>query len=223
MKKNKIFIAAFLVLGIIILIGCKKIETGDVSKITYFAELELVGNQFMVIPQGTPFTDPGVNATVQGQPVTVDVSGDIVDENTPGVYRIEYSVTNAEGFEASTFRLVGVISPTAAAQDLSGKYFRTKYGSSTTGGDTAYWTKMDDGLYIDDNLGGVTRTLYDGAYVYDVYVFNTDQTVLEVPSQPSALGGNVTCYNVTLVPDSLYSWQIQGSGYGTNLRTFEKQ
>lgn len=207
-----------LITGLIILttfiISCKK-ESADVSRITYYAALTIQGDQYMVINKGTAFVDPGVEAIMQGQEVPYDTEGS-VDENTPGVYRLDYSVTNGDGFTSSTFRIVGVIDPTAASNDYSGNYERTSNGVGV------HWTKVANGLYICDNVGGVDP-IGSPAWSFPVRVFNYQDSTIEVPVQPNPLGGDLYCDNAKYYPSVIkYSWIVMGAGFGTSTRTFVK-
>jgi len=74
-------------------------------------ELTLKGEQVMEIEQGARFTDPGYTAID-------DVDGDItnkvvvtgsVNVNVPGVYRLEYSVSDAAGNKSTATRVVEVV------------------------------------------------------------------------------------------------------------------
>lgn len=146
MKNIKIYISALFLLLLlsIALFSCDDDDTEDISRVTYYAILELQGGQFMSIPVNSTFIDPSCIGTLKGSTVQLDETG-TVDATTPGVYRIDYAYTNSDGFAASTFRYVGVIDAAAAAQDLSGTFLRTMYGPNP-GGDIAYWTKVSDGF-----------------------------------------------------------------------------
>ena len=89
--------------------SCEKKSEG-LTRITYYAVIELEGESTMVIDKGSTFTDPGFTATMNGEDVTDDVvvSGD-VDTSTSGVYTITYSAVNADGFSSSVSRTVVVL------------------------------------------------------------------------------------------------------------------
>ena len=106
------------------------------SRLTYYVNLELQGDEMMLVPIGTTFTDPGVKATLAGEDFTsnVVVSGaDEVDVNTIGFYDITYSGMNADGFLASVSRTVVVYDPsvtTSIAGTYSTDMAETKYGAA---------------------------------------------------------------------------------------------
>lgn len=106
------------------------------SRLTYYVNLELQGDEMMLVPLGTTFNDPGVKATLAGEDFTsrVTVSGaDDVDVNTVGFYDITYSGVNDDGFSASVSRTVVVYDPSVTAT-IEGTYSTdmaaTKYGSA---------------------------------------------------------------------------------------------
>ena len=89
--------------------SCEKKSEG-LTRITYYAAIELEGESTMVVDKGSVFVDPGFTATMNGEDVTDDVvvSGD-VDTSTSGVYTITYSAVNADGFSSSVSRTVVVL------------------------------------------------------------------------------------------------------------------
>src|SRR5688572_9725245 len=110
--KNLIIKFFCLSLSIVLLQACSKEPTYDdtddmvgSSKVVYFATVAIKGERLMIIDQGSTFTDPGVTAELNGQPVPAPASG-TVNVNVPGVYVLEYTATNPEGFTASDWRTV---------------------------------------------------------------------------------------------------------------------
>jgi len=214
MKKNNIILIVFLFISVSI-VSCKK-DTLDVSKVTTYPILTLLGDQYMTIAQGATYTEPGVSATIGGAAVDFTTTG-TVNSATPGVYILEYKAINAEGFFQTAKRYVGVIAPDAAASNLSGVWKRTNNVETN-------WTKVTsyNGLYTTDNVGGVA----DPTYVYDVRIFNTNDSTIVIPLQTNPLGGEVFCDNISLQPSTGLGkvvWIVRGTGYGTSLRTFNKQ
>lgn len=128
---NKIKILILIALPIIFFSACSKdVTTNDLSRITYFANLNLEGDQTMVVPCGTTFTEPGVTAEENGTAVDVtttslgglyfgesDVNTDISD-----IYSISYSATNSDGFSGSTSRQVLVVCNGDMVADIGGFY-----------------------------------------------------------------------------------------------------
>lgn len=217
MKKNNIIIMVILLITITF-ISCEK-DTKNVSTITTYPELSLVGDQYMTIAKGAVFTEPGVTATIGGTAVPFTTTG-TVDPTTAGVYILEYKATNSEGFFQTAKRYVGVIAADAAALNLSGNWKRTN-GVMTT------WTKITahSGLYTTNNVGGVDPVA-NPSYSYPVRIFNIKDSTLVIPSQVNPLGGEVYCTSVAYKPSvglGQVKWVVMGSGYGTAARTFDKQ
>lgn len=193
--------------------SCKKELTSEgVSKITTYPVLKLKGNTFMTIKKGATYTEPGFIATIGETDVVSKVqSSGNVDNTTPGVYILNYKITNDEGYFVEIRRWVGVIDSDAEAADISGTYVRTNGVNCT-------FEKKAMGLYTTNNVGGVN----DPSYIYPVYVFNTVGKTLVVPQQPNALGGDVYCTGITFSGTQI-KWTVMGAGYGTAVRTFNKQ
>ena len=66
------------------------------------------------------FKDPGVTASEGESVLPVDIKG-AVNTSVPGVYNLEYSAKNSDGFAASVQRSVAVVAA-LPTKDLSGKY-----------------------------------------------------------------------------------------------------
>jgi hypothetical protein len=215
----KIYFLAFVALSFTI--ACNKepdfnYPEGTVgrSKITNFPVLTLKGDNVIVLEKGSAFTDPGVIAKEGSNDLTPTVTG-AVDVNTPGVYTVNYSAVNKDGFSAATRRTVVVYSTdaSAAAHDLSGSYARTSNGS------VAEWTKLAPGVYSVFNPGGAPGTNLT------VILFNPTGYTIFIPSQISSDGNTTSSSNESYTPGppAKYTIKILNPGYGTGLRTFVKQ
>ena len=185
------------------------------SDVTVYPILTLNGEQFMTVPLNGSFTDPGAVAKEGTATIQYTTSG-AVNTGTVGVYRIQYTAANKDGFTASTYRWVAVYSTdaTAAANDFSGNYARS------TNGSVAVWTKKAPGVYTVFNPGGAPGT--------NVTVFMFNQTGLTIKIPPflhtdnTVFTSNSETYTLTPAPPK-YSMVIVNPGYGTALRTFTKQ
>jgi hypothetical protein len=210
--KNKIIVvvALFVLAGIIY--SCKKETTKGVSRITKYAILNLKGDRFMAIHKGATFTDPGVTATIDGKPVSPIIVG-TVNAAKPGVYQINYTVYNADSFQVSEYRYVGVIDTDGVRIDLTGTYTRTSNGVPVT------VTKITDGLFLDDNVGGVPAP---SPAILPVYFYHCAGTVLDVPEQSVPNGyGTLHCDGAGLDSNGFH-WVVINSGFGTSVRKFTK-
>ena len=198
MKKRYLFL---LIAFISILSSCEKdpIISNDkhvgISRITYYPTFEITGGDVSIV-QGTPFTDPGIKATAGGAEVTVTTTG-TVDISTPGIYILNYSATNADGYSASAARNVFVIpSAEVPGVDLSGEYM-------TTGGTpNATITKVAPGVYFTTNCWG-----NGSATIIPAYFFCTDGSTAEIPLQNGPAGHIETTMPGTYV-NGLISWQV---------------
>ena len=88
------------------------------SRLTYYVNLEMQGDEFVQVPIGTAYTDAGCKATMNGADATsriVTTGLDAIDVNTAGLYTVTYSAINDDGFPASVSRTVAVCDPTITA------------------------------------------------------------------------------------------------------------
>lgn len=108
MKKSILLIA---VLGLLTLgfTSCEKKSAG-LTQITYYADIQLEGDDYMVIEKGSTYEEPGFSATMAGQDVTsrLTIYSDL-DTSKSGVYTITYSMVNDDGFPSSASRTVVVL------------------------------------------------------------------------------------------------------------------
>lgn len=210
----------FLVLVIAFtLSSCEEASLG-VSTITTFPTIELKGDKALTIPVGGTYVESGVVAKEGETDITSSVVTEgTVNASTPGVYTITYTATNKDGYKISKRRHIGVISPAAAAMDISGKYKRS---AGAQGIATIVKTSYA-GLYINDNPGGIA--INPGVNEVFIYMFHTEPTVVSAPSQDSSVG-DFACtggvYDATGAKP-LYKWVCINAGYGTAVRTFNKQ
>lgn len=118
--------------GLAVLASCeKKVTTEDPSTITHYVSFELNGDETMLVPLNTTFADPGVKATENGVDVNdkvvvsiTDAAGDAVSKistTDPGLYYVEYSAVNVDGFGASCERTVIVYDPSVTVS-IAGVY-----------------------------------------------------------------------------------------------------
>lgn len=184
MKKN-IIIAALLVLSApVMLTSCGDDESEGKSRITYYAILDLIGNAYTTTQVGQPFTDPGCTATMGGEDVSDQiVSSGSVNTNALGYYKLNYSVTNPDGFSASATRTVAVVDKNNFASTYFGE---SQYGARHYFNAPITIKDNGDGTYtINDLAGGFyCYGRYPGydAYGYDFFLeatlkLNADNTV----------------------------------------------
>ncbi|MBO4673611.1 MAG: DUF5012 domain-containing protein [Bacteroidaceae bacterium] len=82
------------------------------KRVTYYATLNLDGEEYMVVDKGATYVEPGFSAEMKGEDVTDQVVvNSNVDTSTSGVYSVTYSITNADGFTVEKERTVVVLDP----------------------------------------------------------------------------------------------------------------
>lgn len=132
------------------------------AKVTYYPTLEIQGDKFTLVPIGTTYTELGCKGVLVGEDCTSDiVTTGSVDANTPGLYYIYYTYTNAQGYKTSVKRTVAVCDPSITT-DIAGTYtvqngsYRDYSGKvSEFKGYKVRVTKAAPGLfYVSDLMGG---------------------------------------------------------------------
>jgi hypothetical protein len=127
---KKIYLFGLVALGMLALSSCNdgKDELTD-SRLTYYADLTMEGDEFMIVPVGTAYVEPGCKGVLYDK-VTgefkdissqISIGGDKVDPNTMGFYYITYSAAGSDGFLSTVTRTVCVCDPTVTL-DISGSY-----------------------------------------------------------------------------------------------------
>lgn len=94
------------------------------SKVTYYATLEIQGDELTLVPLGTNYVDAGCKGVINGEDCTsgiVTTGLEDVDSNTPGLYNVTYTYTNTEGYSSSATRTVAVCDPSITT-NIEGKY-----------------------------------------------------------------------------------------------------
>ncbi len=207
--RNKFLLVSLL--AMVIMTSCEK-ETENVSKEVKvsFPTIALNGDAVVKLAVGAAYTDAGAKLTDDISGAVTDIQPTSSDVNTavPGLYVVNYSAANANGFEAAAGRIVAVTNVTGTA-DRSGTYRRTATGIN------CIITKMSDGLYKVQNPGGAgvgVNTI--------VYFVETAPGVFVCPSQPS-VDGPFAVIEINFTATGA-TWKVQNAGYGTQLRTFVK-
>jgi len=213
MKYYRIF---FLSLLIALVSACNKDtitqndhQVGE-STITYYVVLTLNGDATMSVVKGTTFTDPGAQATANGQPVNYTTSG-TVDASTSGIYTLTYSATNQDGYSSSVSRTVVVIdaAPTPGV-DISGSY--SYVGSSTY---TSTVSMVAPGVYSTDNC-------WSGATIIPVLFVCLDGTNITIPTQNTAYGPVFGTGMLDNTGKLVYNVSIPNFGISGSARTWQK-
>lgn len=185
-------------------VSCDK-ETEGISFETNYATFELTGDNPYNLPLGTAYTEPGVKAMAGNDELTVLTSNNIKSNNL-GVYTVNYSATNADGFESHTTRTVAVYDPSAPATDISGTYASNLVRTTISSGATRSYnnlnvtiTKVGPGIFqISDFLGGYYEqgAGYGSAYAMTGYIaLNADNTLTLLSSHIPGWGDSLDALN----------------------------
>jgi hypothetical protein len=171
---KKIFINLFIATALIA--GCAEEYPGTELSVS-FPAIELEGDEFVSVMQGSTFEDEGATATFGSTDVSseVQVESD-VNEDVPGLYTVTYSIAQIneinEESVRTTRRLVAVVSADAAAADLSGPYHRASNGRIST------VSKLAPGFYFMTDSWG-TATSAGAPLPVNTYLVNTTGNSLE--------------------------------------------
>lgn len=158
--KNKLLYLLVALLTVGSFWSCDDDSTEGMTRITYYAKLTLNGESTLYVDKGSSFTDPGFECTVNGEDVSaqVEVTSN-VNTNQSGVYSVNYSIANADGFYTNAVRKVIVLDPNDEVEGLytlDPNSYRVASATAAYGG--AYSVLVignGDGTYnVDDLLGG---------------------------------------------------------------------
>ena len=117
------------------LLSCeKKIDSDNISKITYYPTFEMTGDETYTIPLNGSFTEPGLVAIENGTEISVttsvvgtiqEYSGTTVNTALENEYVISYSASNSDGFLGTTGRAVWVAKTGDLVTSIEGLYTST--------------------------------------------------------------------------------------------------
>jgi len=183
MKKIYLFGLA-LCIGSLGLTSCNKDEQLTDSRVTHFANIELLGGDFIELNVGDTWTDPGFIAKEGEEDITskVVVTGN-VDTSKGGFYELTYSAANKDNFSASASRTVMVKNPNSIASAYFAKtgYYTGAPVTITDNGDGTY--EIDDlmaGYYFFYRYPGYEPT-YD-FHLETVIKLNADNSLSHISS-----------------------------------------
>ena len=210
---RKIFIAMLAIP--IAFAACKKED--DVSKVVEitYPDITLNGSKYVSLTVGESYADPGavVNDDVSGTQHNIMASYSSLNTSTPGLYYMQYSFTNPNGYTTNVGRYIAVTDYPDAI-DISGVYERTANGVLVN------LSRVARGLYMTDDMGGAG--LPDAGY----FAVLNDSTIDFGPQLSETIGEEIFAVNGSLEigpTDTSYSYALRAPGYGTTSRTFLKQ
>lgn len=202
------------------------------SRVTYYVDLDMQGDEFVQVPIGTSYTDAGCLATENGEDVTskiVTTGLDAIDVNTAGLYTITYSAVNKDGFPASTSRTVAVCDPSITT-DLSGSWTtqagtERNYGGSTITPFPDYTIRISQAapgiFYVSDFFGGYydQRAGYGSSYACYGYIqLLEDGTLVGLSSHVNGWGDSLDYFEGSY--DAATETLTWDEGYADGAMTF---
>ena len=152
-------------------VSCEEDTTGDVSRITYYPTITVLGDDPIFVPQGGTFTDPGAVA-MAGEteiPYVTTVEGLYRGETTVNTaitdeYKVTYTAINADGFAANSSRKVIVYKTGDLVTSIEGVFISTTkrngnflnpaQGSSLNMKYIYIWKNTDGTYEVSDAFGG---------------------------------------------------------------------
>jgi Domain of unknown function (DUF5011)/Domain of unknown function (DUF5012) len=165
-KMKKIFITLFS-LSSLLFLSCDSENTDNVSRVTNYPLITVLGDDPIFVPQGGSFTDPGAVATEGENTIDYETTflgnyrgGTTFDSNVPDEYGVTYTATNKDGFKASASRRVIVYKNGDLVTSIEGIYkcSVSRNGSNPVTAQNVkyvYIWKNTDGTYgISDAFGG---------------------------------------------------------------------
>lgn len=186
--------------------------TGGVSKITSYPVVTINGDPLVVINQGSTYEDEGAIA-LAGETELDVVSEGSVNTAVPGVYSINYSAENSDGFTSGQTRTIIVLSSTPSTVNLEGTFFRT--------GNPNQIVRISDRVYTANNAGGVASSPANDPNFLFVTFYAYDDTHLYIPLQKTPSGISVESISGTIVSNDNFKWVLAASSfYGTAERNF---
>lgn len=201
-----------LIIAGILFMACSSDDTANVSRVTNYPIITLNGQSTEIVFLGSTYTEKGAVSKAGSTIIPTTISG-IVDTNTTGVYKIQYSAKNSDGFSATATRAVLVMLSTPSTVDLSGTFQRN--------GNPNIVTKISDRVYKCNNATGynidndkITLTFYnlDDKKIYAPYQENTSGSGLNAESNVG-----------TIISKDKWNWVIYASGvFGTSTRNFSR-
>lgn len=157
----------------VLLVSCEQDDTTEgVSRITYYNDIELVGDENYLVNAGESYVEPGAIATENDVDVSANVaiSGN-VDTSVIGYYTVTYKIVNVDGFAKQITRNVFVVPEDRLISEIyAGTY--TGVVSTGTHPNATIITHLGNGLYYaDDFIGGRYNIGFDYGPAYKLAAY----------------------------------------------------
>ncbi len=204
-------------LAVMAFTACRKKENTVSTLVTYSTPTIVVtGAQYYSIPVGGAL--PAIAATAydsfykESYPVVIDQS--TLDNTAPGLYIVNMTSKNKYGM-VGTYGVYIAVTNINPAINLAGDYFRVSNLQ------TVSVTKLANGLYQTDNIGGV---IPPSAAIVPAFFVQTDDSTIVVPVQSSSLGDiyGINAKVHMAVGDTSYQYVVKNPSFGTATRVFQK-
>lgn len=219
MKRNiNRYIAIMLM---VIAVACdRELESEGIAKgVIRYPSIEIQGENPVVVPAGSGFTDPGAKALLGTDDITsqlVTESG--VNMNTPGVYTIDYTVaiTNElnQSSEVTRSRIVSVTSGDVSGINLAGTYKRDGNPANLT----VTVSKIKNGVFEVDNL----RSTATNQVISTIYPISATQLAIPIQNSPFGRYQGVGTITATGFSITITFLDPPNTG-GVNTRVYVKQ
>jgi hypothetical protein len=214
-------------------------STANVSKVTNYPIITVLGDDPLYIPKGSTFTDPGAIALAGTEEIPYETTavgnyrgGTSVDTNVTDEYIVTYAATNADGFKGKATRKVIVYNTGDLVTSLEGVYKCnvSRNGSSPSTAQNikyVYIWKNTDGTYeLSDTFGGWYQYhrgfgigyITPGGVINAVNIPANSFTFPGNPQSNSGFGGTANITGVTVNPAThkvivTSTWSISPSFY----------
>ena len=185
--KKIFFYGLALCLSAMTLTSCSKDEDHTDTKVTYYINLTVNGDEVVYLDANSTYNDAGCKAEANGQDLTSKiVTNNPVDTKNIGPYTVTYSAVNEDGFASQAYRYVYVGTPVVSA--VANGTFRQTYNDDGTPKAQVAWSDLNIDLltdgngkyWVEDLLGGYyeQRAGYGSNYSMKGYLqVNADNTV----------------------------------------------
>ena len=151
---KKIIFSIMMTLPVLFLGSCEK-ESEGLTRITYYPVLTLDGDETVIVNIGGSYVEPGYSASLNGEDVTSQVKvDDDIDPTTSGVYSVDYSITNSDGFSSTASRTIIVLDATDPVEGIYAvdkKSYRDYNGKKVEYGKEYEFLVFNRGAYYEFN------------------------------------------------------------------------
>jgi len=197
---KKIFLT--LIFASLVFSSCDSTDSDNVSKVTNYPLIEVLGDDPVFVAKGTTYTDPGAIATEGGSVIPHTSSfngiyrgGTTLDTNITDEYTVTYKAINVDGFAGIANRKVIVYKTGDLVTSIEGVYTCTIKRNGVTPSNAyrnikyIYIWKNTDGTYgVSDAFGGWYQ--YGRALGLDYITPGGTINAVDIPTNNFTFPGN---------------------------------